>query len=83
VSPATHDSYDRLYGPYRLGRSGLEREIGRAQLRAPARPPADVLVDLRAARDRLADADRRVLVSRERCRLTRVAVALAAGSTDP
>jgi hypothetical protein len=34
------------------------------------------LADLRAARERLADADRRVLVSRERCRLLRAALAL-------
>ena len=34
-----------------------------------------VLADLRAARERLADADRRVLISRERCRLLRAAFA--------
>jgi hypothetical protein len=34
------------------------------------------LADLRSARERLADADRRVLVSRERCRLLRAALAL-------
>ena len=33
-----------------------------------------VLADLRSARERLADADRRVLVSRERCRLLRAAL---------
>jgi hypothetical protein len=37
-----------------------------------------VLADVRAARERLADADRRVLVSRERCRLLRSALALGA-----
>ena len=37
-----------------------------------------VLADLRTARERLADADRRVLVSRERCRLLRAALALGA-----
>jgi hypothetical protein len=37
-----------------------------------------VLADLHAARERLADADRRVLVSRKRCRLLRAAPALAA-----
>ena len=36
-----------------------------------------VLADLRAARERLADADRRVLVSRERCRLLRAALAVS------
>jgi hypothetical protein len=35
---------------------------------------ARVLADLRDARERLADADRRVLVSRERCRLLRAAL---------
>jgi hypothetical protein len=38
-----------------------------------------VLADLRTARERLADADRRVLVSRERCRLLRAALNTAAG----
>jgi hypothetical protein len=33
-----------------------------------------VPADLRSARERLADADRRVLVGRERCRLLRAAV---------
>jgi hypothetical protein len=33
-----------------------------------------VLADLRTARERLADADRRVLVGRERCRLLRAAL---------
>ena len=36
------------------------------------------LADLRGARERLADADRRVTVSRERCRLLRAALALGA-----
>ena len=38
-----------FYGPYRLDPSGLEREIRRALLRAPERPPADVLADAFAA----------------------------------
>ena len=45
VSPATNDAYDLLYGPYRLDPSGLEREIRRALLRAPERPPADLLAE--------------------------------------
>lgn len=35
-----------------------------------------LLADLRAARERLADADRRVLVARERCRLLRTSITL-------
>jgi hypothetical protein len=38
---------------------------------------AGALADLRVARERLADADRRVLVSRERCRLLRAALAVS------
>ena len=45
VGPDADDAYDVLYGPYRLDPSGLEREIRRALLRTPERPPADVLAE--------------------------------------
>ena len=42
----------------------------------------DITAEARAARDRLADAERRAAILRERCRLHRAAVAVAAGR-DP